>query len=96
MTKDGHLPRRIAALAMALAMSMGAVLPALAEGSMNDELLSSMAEDAARYVELGDVDMSIYRDSRRVDAYREMPRSFDLRDYGYVPPVKNQGDWGTC
>ncbi|MBR1438977.1 MAG: hypothetical protein IJ587_10625, partial [Synergistaceae bacterium] len=25
-----------------------------------------------------------------------LPSSFDLRKLGVVPPVKNQGDWGTC
>ncbi len=26
----------------------------------------------------------------------EMPARFDLRDYGYVTPVKQQAPWGTC
>lgn len=26
----------------------------------------------------------------------ELPESYDLRDYGYVTPVKNQSPWGTC
>ncbi|MBQ2799190.1 MAG: hypothetical protein IJF09_07375, partial [Ruminiclostridium sp.] len=34
------------------------------------------------------------------NAYAEeaqtLPEKYDLRDYGYVTPVKNQDPWGTC
>ena len=84
---------RMTALLLALTMCLSA---ALAEGSMTEALLSGMAEDAVRYVKLGDVDLNIYQNARAVEAYKAMPSSFDLRDYGYVPPVRSQGNWGTC
>lgn len=30
------------------------------------------------------------------DTNKKLPDKFDLRDYGYVTPVKNQGLLGTC
>ena len=95
MTKKTHALRRLLALALTLALSLSVTLPALAEGTMREALLADMDRDAARVVRLGDSDLYMYGNDRRGNL-STAPSSFDLRDYGYVPPVQNQGNWGTC
>lgn len=94
MNKTGL--RRFASLVLSLVLCLGMALPALAEGTMKEELLASMAYTAKASLQNGDTDLGMYQNSRRVDAYTATPSSFDLRDYDFVPPITNQKSWGTC
>lgn len=38
----------------------------------------------------------MYDDMEWTGVFKAMPESFDLRDIGVVPKVRNQGNWGTC
>ena len=40
--------------------------------------------------------LDIYGGEVRSADFSAMPAAFDLRDLGVVPPIRNQGDWGTC
>lgn len=95
MAKKMHTLRRLLALALTLALCLSVTLPALAEGTMYEALLADMDGDAARIVKLGDSDLYMYANDRTGNL-SAAPASFDLRDYGYVPPVRSQGNWGTC
>lgn len=87
------------ALVPALCISMA--FPAFAEDttskqSMHDELLSGMANASYNMVQSGDNDVNLYQNEKWPDVYTAMPSTYDLRDYGVVPEIRNQGNWGTC
>ena len=69
---------------------------AVAQENTMDALLASMADAAAKNVELGGSDLDMYSSVVMPADFSRMPDSFDLRDQGYVPAVRSQGNWGTC
>lgn len=69
---------------------------AVAQENTMDALLASMADAAAKNVELGGSDLDMYSSVVMPADFSRMPDSFDLRDQGYVPAVRSQENWGTC
>lgn len=65
-------------------------------GSMGTALQTALAQEADRIVQAGDPDYYMYNNMSWTGAPRALPASFDLRSLGVVPPVRNQGNWGTC
>ena len=61
-----------------------------------DALIGSLEQEVKRLVKLEAVDLHMYGDDVRSADFSVMPASYDLRDRGFVPPVRAQGNWGTC
>ncbi len=87
---------RWTALVLSLVLCLCAALPALAEETMQDALVNMLAQDAAKVVKNGDVDINMYKNVDWTGVFKAMPERFDLRDLGVVPDVRDQGSWGTC
>ncbi|WP_040197457.1 lectin like domain-containing protein [Candidatus Soleaferrea massiliensis] len=103
--------RLLSLLAAGSVLLSGSALPALADkpASPDDDLRLEAAqvnEEYIRYLENGTIggaapsmlDLS-YLNERYTAVPRAraaLPSSYDLRDYGLVSPVRNQGSWGTC
>lgn len=87
---------RWTALVLSLVLCLCAALPALAEETMQDALVNMLAQDAAKVVKNGDVDINMYKNVDWTGVFKAMPERFDLRDLGVVPEVRDQGSWSTC
>lgn len=61
-----------------------------------DVFIEALEKDAKRMMQLGGVDMQMYGNDIRMADFSVMPKAYDLRDRGYVGPIKSQGNWGTC
>lgn len=84
------------AFAVLCALVMLTTSTAFAQESTLDGLLSTMTDAAAKWVQIGGDDMNMYQSPVIPADFSRMPTAFDLRDQGYVPPVRSQGNWGTC
>ena len=69
--------------------------PAPATGRA-DALIASLEKEAERMVPEGVIELHAYGDEVRSADFSVMPATYDLRDRGFVPAVKNQGSFGTC
>ena len=69
--------------------------PAPAAGRA-DALIEFLEEEVSKLTVIGGVDLHVYGDDVRSADFSVMPESYDLRDRGFVPPVKDQGNWGAC
>ena len=67
-----------------------------ASAARADALIGSLEQEVKRLVKLEAVDLHMYADDVRSADFSVMPESYDLRDRGFVPSVKSQGNWGTC
>lgn len=67
-----------------------------ASAARADALIGSLEQEVKRLVKLEAVDLHMYGDDVRSADFSVMPASYDLRDRGFVPPVRAQGSWGTC
>jgi C1A family cysteine protease len=95
---------RLLAAALALSLALLGTTPAWAEDSSEapapDDLftlgVASEYGDIPIYDEsaplAGDDGIAVLS----LDGDSELPSAYDSRDYGYVPPVRNQGAWNTC
>ena len=61
-----------------------------------DALIEVLEEEVQRMAELGAVDMYFSGKEARSADFSVMPDSYDLRELGFVNPVRSQGNWGTC
>lgn len=61
-----------------------------------DAIIGSLEQEVTRLVKLEAVDLHMYGDDVRSADFSVMPDSYDLRERGFVPPVRSQGNWGTC
>lgn len=91
------LQKRIAALAIAAAMTIGAMPAAMAENAVRDDLTAQMAgylrgAISYSYGELFDT----YSNFDIASWTEAQPTRFDLRERGVVPEIRDQGDLGTC
>lgn len=103
-----HPMRRIAALALMLVMLCamtacgGNSAPAAEQtasvttDNVDAQLISLLGTEAENILVLGDADLNMYKNAEWPNVYLAMPDSFDLRDLGVVPEIRNQGNWGTC
>lgn len=69
---------------------------ATASAARADALIGSLEQEVKRMMQLGAEDLHIYGEDVRSADFSVMPESYDLRDRGFVPPVRSQGNWGTC
>lgn len=83
-------------LAILCALVMLPVSTVLAQESTYDALLDSMKTFAVKNVQMGGADLNMYGNMEVPADFSGMPAKFDLRAQGFVPPVRNQGDWGAC
>lgn len=83
-------------MAILCALVMLHTSAACAQESTLDDLIASMAGTAAKNVQLGGSDLDMYSATVLPADFSRMPDSFDLRDQGYVPEIRSQGNWGTC
>ncbi len=92
--------RQLTSLLMALLVCFAAVAAsaegASAEGDMLAVLQAEMSEDALCAVKKGDVTLAVSQEGEWTSTVKAMPAQFDLRDTGVVPPIRSQGNWGTC
>jgi len=86
--------KRMVSLLLAAAMLLFS--SALAQDAAKEELLKEMAEEARGMVGFAGFEFNRYREPVAPADFSRMPVRFDLREMGYVPPVRNQGHWGTC
>lgn len=86
--------KRMVSLLLAAAMLLSS--SALAQDAAKEELLKEMAEEARGMVGFAGFEFNRYREPVAPADFSRMPVRFDLREMGYVPPVRNQGHWGTC
>ena len=86
--------KRIVSLLLAATMLLSST--ALAQNAAKDELLSEMAKEAKSKVGFAGFEFSNYREPTAPADFSRMPAKYDLREKGVVPPVRNQGYWGTC
>lgn len=70
-----------------------ALMPAT---SRADALIASLEKEVDRMLVLEAVDLHEYDNEVRSADFSVMPAAYDLRDRGFVPPVKDQGGYGTC
>lgn len=70
--------------------------PPVAEAVRADALIGSLEREVKKMMELGAVDLHVYGHVVRPADFSVMPEAYDLRDRGFVGPVRNQGNWGTC
>lgn len=69
--------------------------PAAATGRA-EALLAVLEKEVDRMLDAGAVDLHEFKDEVRSADFSGMPAAYDLRDRGFVPPVKNQHSYGTC
>lgn len=65
-------------------------------GNSIETLKISMAKQAGYIIENGDSDYNLYQNMKWTKTLKALPSSFDLRNNGVVPEIRNQGNWGTC
>ena len=65
-------------------------------GNSIETLKISMAKQAGYILENGDSDYNLYKNMKWTKTLKALPSSFDLRNTGVVPEIRNQGNWGTC
>ena len=88
-----HLSKTLALL-LVLAMVMGMLPTAFAaQRSTEAEAPGMKATGLLPSILRGDTQPQEKRASETRDA---LPTSYDSRDYGYITPVRNQGDYNTC
>ena len=61
-----------------------------------DALIEVLEKEVRRMAKLGAVDMYFSGKEARSADFSVMPDSYDLRELGFVNPVRSQGNWGTC
>lgn len=102
--------RRISACALAFLLALSSPLQAFAETTTSKSVSSSVVEQWSSANEdsnkLGyspysysseEAGLALLSDSASdAQSNSELPATYDLRDFGYVTPVKNQTPWGTC
>lgn len=82
---------------LAISMGLSGAMGALAEEkTLRQTLLEEMGKSVSHVVEMGDADLNLYKNESWPDVYTDMPVKYDMRDKGIVPPVRSQGNWGTC
>ena len=82
---------------LAISLGMSGAMTALAEEkTLRQTLLEEMGKNVANVVETGDADLNLYQNESWPNVYTAMPAKYDMRDAGIVPPVRSQGNWGTC
>lgn len=86
--------KRFVSLLLAAAMLLST--SAMAQDTVKEELLKEMAAEARSMVGFVGMEFNRYREPLAPADFSRMPARFDLRDMGFVPPVRNQGSWGTC
>ena len=83
-------------LAAFFAVAMLLTIPAYAVSGETDALTQSLADEAVKMLELSGADLNMYGYDARPADFSGMPDTYDLRQLGYVPEIKSQGNWGTC
>jgi C1A family cysteine protease len=91
-------------LAAALALALLGTTPVWAEDSSEapapDNLFTLGVASEYGDVPIYDESASPAQDdgiaTLSLDGASDLPSAYDSRDYGYVPPVRNQGTWNTC
>ena len=86
--------KRMVSLLLAAAMLLTS--SALAQDAAKEELLKEMAIEARGMVGFTDFEFNRYREPVAPADFSRMPAQYDLREKGVVPPIRNQGHWGTC
>lgn len=61
-----------------------------------DELLKALEKEADKMANLKSQELNMYNNSVGSADFSGLPATFDLRALGYVPPIRDQGTWGTC
>ncbi|MBQ3938694.1 MAG: hypothetical protein II724_05035, partial [Clostridia bacterium] len=92
-----RFPKRILALLITAILVWGLVPAAFAERGLTPKDIGSdyAQHGTGRLPELPHGGSSpVYNPSR--DGAADLPDKYDSRDYGYITPVKNQGDHNTC
>ena len=62
--------------------------------SRADALIASLEKEVDRMLDASAVDFHEYDDEVRSADFSVMPSTYELRDRGFVPPVKNQRSFG--
>ena len=92
--------KKFLSLLLAAAMLVSLVPVSLAEGAdAHDTMVEKIATTAASVVRnTSYADLYLYSADTvwPSSAEDQLPASFDLRDRGVVPAVRNQGNWGSC
>ena len=90
--------KKLLSLILAAAMLLSLAPASLAEASQRDELVEKIAETSADVVTSLTDDLYVYGEDTvwPASVADTLPASFDLRDRGVVPAVRNQDKWGTC
>lgn len=86
--------KRFTSLLLAAVMLLSTT--AMAQDAAKEELLKEMAAEARSMVGFVGMEFNRYNEPVAPADFSVMPAKFDLRDRGVVPPVRNQGNWGTC
>ncbi len=92
-----RFPKRILALLITAILVWGLVPASFAERGLTPKDIGSdyAQHGTGRLPELPHGGSSpVYNPSR--DGAADLPDKYDSRDYGYITPVKNQGDHNTC
>ena len=61
-----------------------------------DALIEVLKNEVDRMSQTGAMDLNFYGNDVRSADFSVMPESHDLRELGFVNPIRSQGNWGTC
>lgn len=97
MKKKMRTQKSIAILTTTAVMVSGSASICSAADTVKDELINQI-NNSARIIlsEEPETDAHFYANLEQVSKADTLPESFDLRDRGVVPAVRDQGDFGTC
>ena len=87
--------KRILAMLTAAVMLSTMAAPGLA-AETKDDIVSQITGTTMDYLVNNGGSSNIYSNIDEASHADALPVKFDLRDRGVVPPVRNQGDLGTC
>lgn len=78
------------------AVSEEAAAPVAKAQGKAEALIAALGEEVPDLIK-GDGDvMNMYGDEPREVDFSVLPAAYDLRELGFVGPVRSQGSWGTC